>query len=69
MIELIMCAAAVILMIRIAGMENQSEWAWGFITFALCALSLLIPWPLLRIAIAAVVAFLTMTVYKIIADK
>jgi len=65
-----MAIAAVVLMVRLASVEQQSMVAWGFLTAGACAAAVfLLPWPFLRIALAAVACFLAMTAYKIIARK
>ena len=70
MLELIVLAAMVVLMVKIADFEDESKLLWGFITFALCGGSLLvIPLPFFRIVIAGVVTFVIFMVYRIVAKR
>lgn len=69
MIELVMIAAACIAMYRIAENDEQSPWAWVAITFGICMLCLAIPLPLIRVGIAAVIAFGGMIAYKVVTNR
>ncbi|MEQ8850891.1 MAG: hypothetical protein RIB32_03815 [Phycisphaerales bacterium] len=67
MIEILLAVGACIAIGRIAYHEDQSGIIWGLITAAICLGSLaLIPIPFGRVVIAAVLAFVAMTVYKIV---
>ena len=64
MIEIVLGIALCVVMGKIASADNQSPWVWGIVTFVLCAASLLIPLPFLRIGIAGAATFIGMIVYK-----
>lgn len=67
MFELVILLAGCIAMARIAEIENESAVVWTGVTIALCVAAMfLIPWPIARISIAVVAAFLAMTAYKIV---
>ena len=69
MIEILIGVAAVIAMIRIADAEEQSRLIWGSVTVGLMILSLLLPLPMVRVALAGILAFVAMFVYKIVANR
>ena len=60
-----MILAAVVLMYRVASAERRPALVWGFATFLLCLGSLLIPLPLLRIALATAVSYAFMLVFNL----
>ena len=64
MIEVGLGIAACFAVAKVASVENESGIIWGAITFLLCAVSLLVPLPFLRIFIAGLLAFVLMIVYK-----
>jgi hypothetical protein len=57
MLEIALLIGAVILMAKVASTEERSPIMWGFITFGLCVVSLLIPIPFLRILLALIISF------------
>jgi len=70
MLELVMVAAAVALMYRIAEMEDRSGVLWGGLTAIACIAAMFtIPLPLLRIALVAVVMFIAMFVCRLVANR
>lgn len=69
MFEILIAGAAVVAMSRIASTENMSSIIWGAATFGICVLCLAIPFPLIRMGIAFMLAFAAMTVYKIVANR
>jgi hypothetical protein len=70
MIEIIMAVAAVVAMGRIADAEDQSQWAWVGITFALILLCfMLVPLPFVRIGAGFGLAFIGMIGYKVAANR
>jgi hypothetical protein len=46
--EIIIAIAGVVLMVRVARMEDRSPLLWGILTFCLCAAALFVPYPFLR---------------------
>ena len=64
MFEIIAIIAASVVLGRIAESQGDSALKWGFITFAACLVSLLIPLPFLRVLLAVGVVFGLMTVTK-----
>ena len=65
-----MTIAAVVLMSKVADIENRSMWRWGVGTLLLCVASMFfLPWPLVRVGIAAVASFAAMFISKIIAER
>jgi hypothetical protein len=64
MLEIGLLVAACVAMGKIADADGRSAMVWGLITLGLCAASLLIPLPMLRILIAAVVSFVLLMVAK-----
>ena len=70
MFELAMIIAAVILMYRIAEMDNDSGALWGGITALACIAALFtIPFPLVRIAIVAATMFVVMFICRLVANR
>jgi len=69
MFEIIVIVAACVAMYRIADSDGLSPWAWVGITLALCVASFVIPLPLVRVAVAAVLAFVGMIAYKVVANR
>ena len=70
MLEIVMIAASVVLMYRIAEIEQRSGLVWAFLTGAACIGSLfVIPLPLLRIGIALAAVFTGMLVCRIVAKR
>ncbi len=61
MFEIILGIIVCSVMGKFASASNRSAVIWGAITFVLCAVSLLIPLPFLRIGIAGIIAFVAMT--------
>jgi hypothetical protein len=53
----------------VANADDQRPLVWGGIALAVCLLSLLIPIPYVRLAIAFIVCFVAMFVYKIVMDR
>ena len=69
MFELLIIAVAIAVMVRVANLENRSPFIWGCVTFALCFLSLTIPFPFLRVVLAMAVSFGAMFVSKLITGR
>lgn len=69
MCELVMCLFAVVAIVKIAGHEDLSPWAWGAITFGICLLCLLVPLPFFRVLIALVLSLVAMMVWNAIQSK
>ncbi len=70
MLEIVMIAASVVLMYRIAEIEKRSGVIWAFLTAVACIGSLfVIPLPLLRIGIALGAVYTGMLVCRIVAGK
>ena len=66
MLELVILVAVCVRMAKIAVSSDESGPAWGGITAAICVVCLfLIPWPFARILLAAVIAFIALTVKKV----
>ncbi len=68
MLEIIVGIGVCVLMAKIASIDRQSGKVWFFITLGICVLCLLIPLPIFRMAIAGVIAFVSMIVYKMVAS-
>jgi hypothetical protein len=67
MLMWIVIIAMCVVMYRIAEAENQPGFRWGLLTFFIClACGVLIPLPILNVAIGVVVSFLAYFAYKII---
>lgn len=64
MIGWIVLIACVVLMYRVAEMENLSGLIWGAVTFVLCFLCSMIPIPFINILIGLAISFVAMTVYN-----
>ena len=64
MVEIALGIAACGAMAKIADADGRSGIVWGVITLALCAVSVAVPLPFLRIILAFVVAFILMMVAK-----
>lgn len=69
MIELVMAIAVVVVMVKVAEMENQSPFVWGGVAVAFLVLCFGIPLPMLRVVIAGVLSYAAMFVYKVVANK
>ena len=70
MLEILIVIAMIVLMAKIASADDQSPWLWGGLTFALSVAALvLIPLPIIRLAIVGVVVFIAMIVYKVMKDR
>ena len=70
MLEILIVIAMIVLMAKIASADDQSPWLWGGLTFALSAAAIvLIPLPIIRLAIVGVVVFIAMIVYKVMKDR
>lgn len=70
MLEIVMIIAGVVLMYRIAEIEQRSGALWGGLTGLACIGSLFtIPLPLIRIGIVIVAAFIAMLVCRIVSGK
>lgn len=67
MFELLMIAAAVVLMYRIAEIDGGESGLWAGVTLGLCVLSLFtVPLPLVRIGLVCVVVFVVMMALNIV---
>lgn len=66
MIEIVLYCVVVIVMFKVARLENRSGLLWGGFTALVCVGSLFIPLVYLRVLIAAVVSFLSMTALKMV---
>lgn len=64
MVEIGLAIAAGFGIGKIADAEGRSALVWGLITFGLCAASLIIPLPFLRILLAAVLAFIGLMIAR-----
>ena len=69
MFEWLMIAAAVFVMVKAADAEGRSSVLWGFLTFGICMVCRVIPLPLVRILIAAVISYGAMFVHKLISER
>ena len=70
MLELIIGIMAIVAMVKIASADGQSGALWGLVTFVcVAACVVLIPLPMLRVAIGGIIAFIAMFVYKLAANK
>lgn len=65
-LEIVMIVAAVVLMARVADLEDRSALLWGFITLGLCVASLAIPFFAVRIGIAAAASIALMTLTSLL---
>ncbi|HUS92583.1 MAG TPA: hypothetical protein VM695_12075 [Phycisphaerae bacterium] len=66
MIEIVLYCVVVGLMAQVARMENRSAILWGGFTALVCVGTVFIPLAFLRVLIAAVVSFLSMTALKMV---
>jgi hypothetical protein len=66
MFEIAMIIAAIVLMVKVADAENRSGLLWGCATRGIAFVSLFLPWPYLRVFLAAVVAFAAMMVVNMV---
>ena len=66
MLEIMMGIAVVVLMAKIATLDDQSSILWGSITFGLCVASMWLPLPFFRMIGAGVASFVLMFIYKLI---
>jgi hypothetical protein len=62
--EIILAIAACGAMAKIAAADGRSPIAWGTITLAVCAASLAVDMPFLRVLLAFLVAFVALMVVK-----
>lgn len=70
MFELLLSAAAIGAMAKIANADDQSGGTWGLITAGLVFCGLVfVPLPFLRVLLAAIVAFILMIVSKVAASR
>jgi hypothetical protein len=69
MLEIIMVVALIVLMAKIASIDQRSPLIWGAVTLVFCGASLVIPIPYLRILIAGAVVFVAMIVAKVLAAR
>jgi hypothetical protein len=70
MLELAMVIAAVVIMYRIAEMDNWSGVLCGGLTALACIVAMFtIPFPLVRIALVAAGMFVAMFVCRLVANK
>jgi hypothetical protein len=70
MLELIIGILAISAVVKIASADGQNAALWGLVTFVLVAACVvLIPLPMLRVGIGAILAFLAMFAYKVAANK
>jgi hypothetical protein len=66
MLGLLMLICAIIIMVKVADIEGRSSLVWGFATFVSCiACSMLIPWPLINIALGLGVSYGAMFALKL----
>lgn len=66
MFEIILAIGACVVIGKVASADGRSAIVWGLVTAGLCAASLVIPIPFLRILIAFGMAFVAMIVVKAI---
>lgn len=64
MIELLALIACVVMMMKIAGLENQSPVVWGVVTAGLCVLCMAVPLPYVRVLLGLGLSFGLMTGYN-----
>ena len=70
MFELIIGILAIVAVVKIASADGQNAGLWGLVAFVcVAACVVLIPLPMLRVGIGAVLAFIAMFVYKVVANK
>ena len=70
MFELIIGVLAIVAVVKIASADGQNAALWGVVTFlCVAACVALIPLPMLRVGIGAVIAFIAMFAYKVAANK
>ena len=67
MLELLMLTAVLVIMHKVAEVEDFSPWLWVGITFAFCVgAAYVLPWALLRIALGGLAAYVLMFVCKLV---
>jgi len=66
MLEIFLYIVLVAVLIKIALVDNRSPFLWGAIAVGVCAATLYIPLPHLRVLIAGVLCILVMTGAKIV---
>lgn len=70
MLEILLAAAVIAGMYKIADADDQKPWLWAGVTLLLCIVSILfVPLPFLRLLIAGVVAFVLMIGYKVVTKQ
>lgn len=67
--ELLLLLGVVGVMAKVASVDGQRPLVWAGITLALCGVCWFIPVPYIRFVIALIISFLSMFVYKIVADR
>lgn len=67
LVELVMAIAVVILLYRIADIEDESRLLWTLVAVACCAgCHFYFSNPFVRMGIAAVIAYGAMTIYRVV---
>ncbi len=69
MFTILILVSAIIIISKCAEMEGHSGFLWGFITFAICMCSSVIPLPFLNIVIGFVLSFIALFAVKVISKK
>ena len=71
MLEILLIAAAAVLMYKVADADEQSPGLWCAVTllFSIGSLFILPGWPFIRIGLAAFAAFAAMFIKKLVIDK
>ena len=70
MLGWIMIGASVLAMYRITDLEGKNGFLWGLVTFAITlACGLLIPLPLVNVAIGFALSFLAYFIYKVVRNE
>jgi len=57
---------AVVVIYKTADSDGKSGLIWGALALALCVLSLVLPWPILRVILAFVLAFTALFAHNVI---
>ena len=66
MFEIMFMAVLVGTMAKIADIMNRRALVWGGITAGLCVVSLVVPWPFLRVFIVGAIIFVSMFVAEFV---
>ena len=70
MLEIFVCIATIVAMVKIASADDQSPLLWGLVTFlVVTACVVFIPLAFIRVGIAFVVSLAAMIVYKIVKNR